>query len=356
MSIFDPRAGMDPRSWLKEKTLSALQETAALVDLANEPDTTPWYAKKLRKRAARLAAYLAPVVALLHEAGQHAADHEEWGLLLDGGTAALARWCKRWDIADPRTIGLATLEDEEDDDEAEDKAEVVTPGIVAADEDRALGLRLDIYGARTRELVHADLPDAERRLELWLLASLWHSAFGDIAVVPKRFLPTDIGCSPEETAAAYRALYERGVIERVDGLPNVSPEALALRLVVSGRNDSKHPAPYREEKFGFPGARIGGQPTIGNVVLVPLPASLETTLPSWPPTRLAAALADLRTLLQERLGADRVYIETVEHQSRGAEERLALSLRCKLDEDDEALGSAVRLVTEEWAGNMAGEN
>jgi len=43
MSIFDRQSGMNRMPWLQEKALAALEGAAALVDLANEPDTTRWY-------------------------------------------------------------------------------------------------------------------------------------------------------------------------------------------------------------------------------------------------------------------------------------------------------------------------
>ncbi|HEY3351714.1 MAG TPA: hypothetical protein VGQ83_00570 [Polyangia bacterium] len=358
MSIFDPKAGMNPLPWLQEKTLAALEEAARLVDLANEPDTTPWYAKTLRERAGRFAGRLAPVVAFLYEAGQKAASHEEWGLLLEGGSAALAPWCKKWDIADPTKVALRAAGAIVADglDEAEDKAEAVPPVLIAVEDEHATDLRLDIYGACTRQLLHAELTESERRLELWLLAELWHSRHADIAVVSKKFLPGDIDCTPEDTAAAYRALYERGLIERV-ALPNLRPEALAVRLVVPGRNDSKHPAPYRAETFGFPGARVGGQYTSGNVLGAPLPAAVASALPGWSAARLAEELGELRSRIQEHLGDDRAFIEQVELAPSGGTVGLRVQLRQRVDDDDDAsLRLGVEQVIEAWGRSQAARN
>ena len=48
MSIFDGYSGFDSTDWLREKSLVTLKIAASLVDLANETDTTPWYAKNLK--------------------------------------------------------------------------------------------------------------------------------------------------------------------------------------------------------------------------------------------------------------------------------------------------------------------
>jgi hypothetical protein len=68
---------MNPLPWLQEKTLRALEEATRLVDLANERDTSAWYAKELKLRAHALISRLAPVVALVHESPD-AAGGDEW--------------------------------------------------------------------------------------------------------------------------------------------------------------------------------------------------------------------------------------------------------------------------------------
>jgi len=103
-------------------------------------------------------------------------------------------------------------------------------------------------------LVHG----AARKLLLFLMSRLRYSPHPDIAWVSKRFLPVDIGANAEDTTTGYRVLYEQEFIERVDALSAQRPEGLALRLIVEGSNDRKHTTPYREETFGYPGARIDG--------------------------------------------------------------------------------------------------
>ena len=74
MSIFNPSSGMNALRWIQEKALSALEDAARLVDLANEKDTSPWYAKELRRRAGAMIGRLAPLVALVHGVGEEAAE------------------------------------------------------------------------------------------------------------------------------------------------------------------------------------------------------------------------------------------------------------------------------------------
>ncbi len=109
-------------TWLQEKTLRALQSAVSIVDIANEPDTTAWYKRKLLSHAESIIARLAPVVALLYGAESTAADSEEWQAMLEGGSFALAAWCRKFKIADPHDLGKGSLRHlravEEDDEKA----------------------------------------------------------------------------------------------------------------------------------------------------------------------------------------------------------------------------------------------
>jgi hypothetical protein len=72
-------------------------------------------------------------------------------------------------------------------------------------------------------------------------------------------LPNDIGASSAETEAAFRTLWEAGVIEPVDYLP--APEnrdSFRVRLALLGDNETKYPPPYQPQNFG-PGRRDGLQ-------------------------------------------------------------------------------------------------
>jgi len=102
MSIFDGD-DINPVPYLSEKTLSALQYAAALIDLANEPDTTTWYKRNLMEIAEGIVVHLVPAVAVLNWSGQESAEQSR--AILNGGTFALARWCKKHNIGNPTQIG-----------------------------------------------------------------------------------------------------------------------------------------------------------------------------------------------------------------------------------------------------------
>ena len=56
---------------------------------------------------------------------------------------------------------------------------------------------------------------------------------------------------------------------------------IALKLVVEGMNDSKHPRQYDEnEVFGHPGIRIGGEFSTGNIFIIKFDGKLNKAL-SW---------------------------------------------------------------------------
>lgn len=119
--------GFDSIPWLQEKTLSALEQSVRLVDLAHEPDTTPWYRRALIEIAEPLITTLMPVVAFVHVA-QEAAEHDDIRMVVEGGAFALSRWGKKWDISAPRRVGRMSLTELRLVDENEEKsAEVEHP-------------------------------------------------------------------------------------------------------------------------------------------------------------------------------------------------------------------------------------
>jgi hypothetical protein len=347
MSIFDSTSGLNPVPWLLEKTLRALQDTARLVDLANEPDTTAWYAKTLKSHAGGIIGRLAPVVAFLYEAGQEAAGHDEWGPIVERGSFALAAWCKKWNIADPVAKGFALLAAEKDPDDEAGKAERTEPEPMSAEDERALHLRLEVYASTARRLMYEELSEPAKRLMLWLLFELGHAEHADIAVVSKRFLPGDINATPEEALDVYRQLYERRFVERVEGLADVGPDALALRIVLPGMNDSKHALPYRDETLGFPGARVGGKHTIGNMLHVRLPKALGAGLARWRSSK--ERLDDLRDQLQAAVGEDVAYVEEVELRKLGDEPRVLVRVRYPMETEDRAILALLEPAVESWA-------
>jgi hypothetical protein len=343
MSIFDGVG--DPLPWVQEKALRALGDTARFVDLANEPDTTTWYRTRLRELAGPLVNHLARVVAFLYGVDTEAASHAEWEAILRSGTFGLAKWCKRWKIVDPVAAAVAPFAQSRSDEDTAEKAEAPPDEIREADTAESDGLRLEIHRVMAGKMVRPDLPEAARRLLCWLLYNLGLSPFADIAVVSKKFLPTDIGLTPDETLAGYRALYDLRLVERVVGLPNLRDDALALRLVVGDLNASKHPAAYRDEVFSFPGARIGGEPTIGNELRLHLSDTLAASL-RWLGGDDDAV--ELRDALQAGVGADRVHVETVRVDTAKDVPVVRVRARYRLEEDDRAMTAALTTVAEAW--------
>jgi hypothetical protein len=343
MSIFDKRAGWDPGPWLREKTLASLREVAKLVDVANEADTTPWYARRLRRAASALVGRLAPVTLLVHGANQKALEGGEWNAIAEHGTLALAAWCERWGIADAKFISLGEdLDDGDDKDLApEDHPEV--------DDDltRTLDRRLELMGLLCRRMLNEALSEPARRLLVFLMGHLGHSRHSDIVLVSRRFLPGDAGLSPEDTSAAYRALYEQGFVERVDALTEGQTDALALRLLVDDFNDRKHRTPFRQETFGFPGARVAGKPTLGNVFLLPVSPFVERAIAGWP------ALGDderasLVRSLQEVAGKDRAYIEEAKIVSDDGAVSVEVKLRLPMEDSDDELRLLLAPAADAW--------
>lgn len=337
---------MNPLPWLREKSLRALEEAARLVDLAGEKDTSPWYAKELKHRADSLIGRLAPMVALFHDAPD-AVPTDEWRGIAERGTFALAAWCRKHDIQDPAIRSFDLLAKARDDGEMAAKAERTEHEAEDLDDLRVLDLRCSIYGSLTRRLLHDDLPEPGRRMLLWALSHLYLGHGPDVVALSRRFLPTDIGVTPDEAAAAYRCLIERGLIERVEEPARGAggSDHILLRLVADGINGSKEPLPPEEITFGFPGARVGGKPTFGNQLRVELPAPYMKTLSRW---RFGEDdLQALGVALQEHLGHDRAFVERVTIDE-GSDLALVVHLRYGWDQDDAAMAEALRAATLTW--------
>jgi hypothetical protein len=341
--------GVSPLPWLQEKTLSALTTAAHLADLANEPDTTAWYAKTLRGEAQSLVARLAPVVAFLHEAGSDAATHAEWEPIAEGGSLALARWCKKWKIADPRTAGMGAVASEWEDADREAKAEGEALPARSVERTDGAFIKLEVYGALTGRLLDEDLPSASHRLLTFLLHRLWHSRFADAVAISQRFLPGDTGLEPEETAAAYRDLYDRGMLDPVEA--EDGKDQRVWRLVVEGINESKHRLPFSDASFGYPGARIDGQRTMGNIILVELTEAMTSALTWW---GSAENLLEMSADLQQKLGENRVFIESVESKEFSGKRRVEVRLRYLPGEDETVLRGQVQIMVEAWLRERVG--
>ena len=345
MSIFS--GAFDALPWLQEKTLSALQSSVRLIDLANEPDTTDWYRRNLTTIAEHILEPLAPVVALLHGAGADAADREEWEPILTGGSFALATWCRKWKIADPVNMAKGSIKHLRTVEEDEAKAEEIMPESFSGDTQSALELKLEIYASMSQLLLGDLLSAQAQRMLLWMMRGLWFSSPPDVVGVSRKFLPTDIGVSNEEAAEAYKELFDKGLIERVaPESDEINSDRLQLRLVVQGVNDSRHTLAFVAEKFGFPGARIAGKSTSGQTLLIELPRTLSSIVGRW--LKEPKELGDLRGFLQSRVGADAAYVERAEICHRSAGPRLELQFRYPLDAERQPIERQLKEFAEAW--------
>ena len=185
----------------------------------------------------------------------------------------------------------------------------------------------------------------------WLLSLLRLSEYADIVVTSKGFLPTDIGCTVEETKEGYRLLYDKGLIEKVKDIPH-KDDAIAIRLVAEGLNDSKHPTPCEEEGFGLPGLRIDGKPTIANIFILHIDEKLNKAL-EWL-AKSPEKLQELRDLIQETVGETAIYVEQATTQELAGEYRLAVRCRYPLDVDDEWLLAKMEQIAQRWVRQVLG--
>jgi len=341
MSVFS--GVFNPLPYLQEKTLSALVAAVELIDVANEPDTTNWYKRKLTQIAASIIDRLVPVVALVHGAGQEAADQSR--VIIEGGSFALTRWCKKYEIGDSRSIGRVSIAELKLASEQEEKdEEIETPQFDGDWHD----LKLSIYNSMCLRLLHDELPTHAQKLLLWLMRGLWISDPPDVVSISKRFLPTDIGVSQEEAAQAYRLLHERGIIERVTDVSESLDKCdnIKLRLVVQGVNDSRHAPAFKEEEFGFPGARIRGQITSGQTVLLKVPESILERLQRW--FKEERSLPELRNELQSAIGDDRIFVEDAKIRFLQDQPQVQIQFRFPLEDESDDLENEVVAQAKSW--------
>jgi len=349
MSIFDPTSGKDQSTWLKEKSLAALESAVKLIDLANESDTTPWYRKNLRFIADHLITRLLPMTALFHGVPEEGVRNEEWDNIIEKGTFELARWCRKWDVANPYDFINSLTAKQRDESEIIEKQESVEQEIETFDDDQNRGIKLEIYQQMAIVMLHRELSDPAKRILSWALFHLNVSKYPDIVVLSKTFLPTDIGCTQDETADGYKMLYEKGLIEKVKGL-HKRDDAIALRLVVGGLNDSKHAVPYEKENFGREGLRIGGESTTGNVFYFTFDKAQNKYL-KW----LAGSdekIQQLKEYLQNALGKDRAYIEDLrvikDAEEIGGMNALEIQLRYPFKANDRMIEQELEIASEKW--------
>ena len=349
MSIFDHTSGFDPTDWMREKSLAALEIAAKLVDLANEPDTTAWYEKNLKRMADHLISRLLPMTALLYGAGAEAVEHDQWKGITERGTFALTKWCNHWKIANPYHFSESVTAQKKDGDEATEKRQAFEPDILKSDTEQGLSLKLEIHHHMAYQMLCDDISDSAKSLLAWMLFNLGTSEYADIVVLNRDFLPTDIRCSPEQTAEGYCQLYKKGLIEKVEGL-DIIKKAIALRLVVDGINGSKHAPPFHEETFGRPGLRLRGKPTIVNIFQLTFDAHHNKYL-EW----VACShekIRQLQAFLQQSIGSDYVYIENVRVVTAAdkAKNKCILEIACRfpIDIDDHSMEQQIITSAKKW--------
>lgn len=207
---------------------------------------------------------------------------------------------------------ITTPRSAEDDEE---KSLTPEETLLSADDEAAIEMRLEICQRICLKLLDENIPDAARRILAWAGYHLGLSQHADVVKISKRFLPGDIQRTPQDTSEGYRALYELRLIERIDGLSN-NNDVLALRIAIDGLNSSKHPSVYRDEVFGFEGARVNGESTFSNDIFVKIPDKLSRFL-----TRDASVirnkLPELKLLLKNSISPERVFISDVEYLPAG---------------------------------------
>ncbi len=346
MSIFTSE--YNPTAWLQQKSLMLLEVTTELVDIANAPDTTVWYAKNLKRIAANLLSMLIPMTALFYGLGEDPVKREEWIDIAEKGTFALTRWCRKWGVANPYHLVESVIAKTSSPEEYEEKREKIAPEVKTVKDEGAQELKLLIFGRMAICMLDDDLGRTAQKLLAWALFHLETSEYADVVVLNKAFLPTDIGCTAEETSEGYRRLYQRGLIEKVDGIDLLS-ESIAIRLVVNGVNDNKHAPVFEEESFGRKGIRIGGVATTGNMIPVFFRGQQRKYM-EW----LKASpekFIQIKDHLQATMGEDRVFVEDVQislEVGQRDESTLDVMVRYPLNFDDAAMEKEIGSLVRDW--------
>jgi len=345
MDIFDPQSSLNPSDWLKEKALASLQSAVSLIDLANEPDTTSWYRKNLKRIGEHLISRLMPMNALLHLSGSKSVQREELESILEKGSFALAKWCRKYQVMNPYEL-YSNLESVSRDGKADEPEETVRPTV---EDEEVPWLKLEIYSNMALKMMDQELTEPAKRLLSWLLYNLNFSEYADILIVSKTFLPTDIGCSRKETDDGYRLLYEKGIIEKVNEL-DISENAIAIRLTISGVNDSKHAPPYQEQTFGRPGMRIKGEPTVGNIFILTFDRGLSKYL-EWL-SQSPKNKDQLLMFLRKSIGEDEAYFDEVRIAEKVKEldnpVAIEIEIRYPFGVNDISMESRVKNLVEKW--------
>ena len=177
-------------------------------------------------------------------------------------------------------------------------------------------------------------------------------------LTPKERTDDEVSEKSQEIKEGYRLLYEKGLIEKID-CANLREDDIALKLVVEGMNDSKHPKPYNEnEMFGHPGIRIGGEFTTGNIFTITFDGKLKKAL-SWLSGE-SKKLDELKLFLQNEIDKNKVYIENIEVQIKDQEKEhdkekdktqiqyLTVQVYYPIDVSDSFIESEIKKLAEKW--------
>ena len=331
----------------RRRMLWVLRGTVRFVDLANEPDTTQWYKDELRELVTNLLTRLLPMVAYVCCLPPEAHDTLTLHSMVTGGTFALATWCRRWKGTVPQESWFEILAPERTDEERLAKAEVPKANIVRMTDPDGWKLRNGLYGTVVREMMLVQLTRQARDLLYALLSDLSDSPYADIVVVSRRFLPVNANQSAAEAAASYRALYDLELIERVDDLPELGEDDLAIRIVARNLNGRKHPLSYRDETFGDPGGCVLDEPTTEHEIQLEIPEALCRAADRW--LTEDTDLRALREIMQERIGEDRVFIARVRiggsPPSRGV---IGVRIHCAIEQDPAPITAEMTAVAAAW--------
>ena len=222
--------------------MSALLQSAALIDLSNEPDTNAWYRKWLKYGAGSSIDRLLPVVEWLSGREEYSCE-EVREAVVEGGTQALEEWAAK--LYDHEVVW--TRHYGEHPESSDGKSERINREVIPATVINMGLIRSTILKNCSLWLLERDAvaSRATKKLLLKLMSGLCSGEYVDMVTVNRYYLPVDINESPEETEDAFRALWEAGIIEPVDYLPAPeNPEAMLLRVAMLGNNETKYPQPY----------------------------------------------------------------------------------------------------------------
>ena len=177
-------------------------------------------------------------------------------------------------------------------------------------------------------------------------------------LTPKERTDDEVSEKSQEIKEGYRLLYEKGLIEKID-CANLREDDIALKLVVEGMNDSKHPNQYDDnEVFGHPGIRIGGKFSTGNVFVIRFDGKLNKAL-SWLSGE-SKKLNELKLFVQNEIERNKVYVENIEVQIKDQEKEhdkekgktqiqyLTVQVYYPIDVSDSFIESEIKKLAEKW--------